>query len=221
LSLDGMTAEWAAVGAHTLGRCAAGLSLRQEVAMPGDARGYRWDPFEPGNEAAVKHGARSPRKVAPIAERLRHELATSAPWTTGAAFAAVVHSWSQAEARCELLRNYLDEVGLLDDEGEPRPALKALNEAERAADRARQQLGLSPSAWASLYRTLTVGPDGSTDSLAALRATGRQMLTATTSRDEPHEHESAANDTDGIPVPQITTGPYSGQNGEQHEHEAD
>jgi len=46
-------------------------------------RGYSWPPFEPGNVAAVRHGACSSPKVAEVAETLRPTLAgplEACPW---------------------------------------------------------------------------------------------------------------------------------------------
>lgn len=137
-------------------------------------------PFEPGNTAALKHGARSPRMLAPVIAELRAGLATAAPWTMGPAFAPAVEAWASAEARVRLLVAYLDEHGILDDEGAPRPAVAVLERAERAAERARAVLGLSPAAWASLYRTMTTTPDDQAGGIEALRAVGRRMIEATT-----------------------------------------
>ncbi|HWL44216.1 MAG TPA: hypothetical protein VNQ73_14840 [Ilumatobacter sp.] len=143
---------------------------------PGDTR----PPFEPDNEAATKHGAGSQRKVGPIAEQLRAELAASAPWTMGPAFAAAAAAWASAEAQCRLYRDYADQVGLLDADGTPRPFLAAWSKAESRAERQRARLGLDPAAWAQLHRTMTASPDGTANALDALRATGRQMIEATT-----------------------------------------
>lgn len=147
------------------------------------ARGYSWPPFEPGNLAALRHGARSERMVRPIADRLAAELATAAPWATQPAFAAEVQAWAWAEARCVLLRAWLDEHGLLDDEGEPRPAAGELARAEASASKARANLGLSPRAWAQLRAAMAAGDHGD-DGLAALEAVGRAMAQAEHDDDE-------------------------------------
>ncbi len=123
-----------------------------------------WPPFKPGNEKGLKHGANSPRRVAPIAARLRTELADAAPWTNVPTFASVVAAWAQAEAQCVLLRSYFDEVGLLDDEGNPRPGMIQLDRCESRAAALRRELGLTPAAWAKLVQRL-----GTTDGEAAAR----------------------------------------------------
>lgn len=153
--------------------------------MTAPKRGYSWEPFQPANWRALKHGARSPRKLAPLVASLRASMVVTAPWLAVPAFDRALMSWATAEAQCELLRAYLDEHALLDDDGEPRPALAALERAERNAERARSQLGLNPVAWAALYRTLVVSPDGDAKGIEALRQTGRMMLEATTSGELP------------------------------------
>ncbi len=95
--------------------------------------------FEKGNELGLVHGARSTRRWLPTAEALAKGLVDVAPWTERPAFAATVASWSKAEAQCQLLHAYLDDVGLLDDNGEPRPALNTLNTTETRANNLRQR----------------------------------------------------------------------------------
>ena len=58
----------------------------------------------------------------PVADQLAAGLAGVAPWTSAAVFAGSVASWAHAEAQAYLLRQYVDEVGLVDEEGQPRPA---------------------------------------------------------------------------------------------------
>jgi len=157
------------------------MTTDQDTDRPtshGAARGYSWPPFEEGNHAATKHGAQSPRRLAPIVAELKAQLLEAAPWCAPAAFAPAVESWAAAEAQCRLLRSWLDEVGMLDEVGEPRKALATLDRADVRADRARKALGLSPSSWAQLLKAMTVAPDGSADPLAALRRTGAEIIEA-------------------------------------------
>lgn len=146
--------------------------------MSGPARGYSWPPFEAGNFAAKRHGATSPRVVAPVAAELAEALIEAAPWCSGAAFSAEVESWSWAEARCRLLRVWLDERGFLDEDGVPRPALAELHRAESAAARGRQQLGLSPAAWAKLLSAFSTAGADAEGVLEHLTAQGRKVLEA-------------------------------------------
>ena len=143
------------------------------------ARNYTWPPFEPGNDAALKHGARSDRFLEPIVAALLDDLCEVAPWCTVGAFRRAAEAWARAEARCILIHRWLDEHGLLDDKGEPRPAVATLEKSERTAANARSRLGLDPSAWAALHRTMTASPDGEVNSIEALRGIGAQIIEAT------------------------------------------
>lgn len=160
-------------------------------------RGYSWPPFEPGNEAALTHGAYSANRVEPIATALRAQLLEVAAWCAAPAFAATVAAWSQAEARARLLQLYLDEVGLLDAEGEPRSALAALDKAERAASRLREQLGLTPAAWAALRRAWSDDDDAVVPGgLAALKQTGRAIREAQARATDADDDEEGDDDDD-------------------------
>ena len=152
----------------------------------GPARRYSWPPFEPGNAAAMRHGATSPRVVGPIAERLAGELAESAPWTAGRSHAGTVSAWSHAEAQCAVLRAWLDEHGLLDGKGEPRPATTLLDKCEKRAANLRAELGLSPLALAKLLTAVSgLTAEAASTGLDALRAEGRRIVEARTAALEP------------------------------------
>jgi hypothetical protein len=159
-----------------------------EVALPGPghggpARGYSWPPFEPGNTAALKHGARSPRVLQPIADQLAAGLAQVAPWTSAASFQGTVASWSWAEAQAVVLRAYLDEVGLVDGEGLPRPAAGMLERVEGRLAGLRAQLGLTPLALGKLLATLSqVDGDKGVEGLEALRRAGAELRAAADQR---------------------------------------
>jgi len=137
-------------------------------------------PFEEGNELGVTHGATSTRRWLPKATELASGLAEVAPWTTRPAFAATVAAWSKAEAQCQLLHAYLDDVGLLDENGEPQPATTMLAACETRANNLRQQLGLTPVALAKLLQALAAvaASTGDTTSLEAVRAEGRRISEA-------------------------------------------
>jgi hypothetical protein len=143
----------------------------------GPARGYSWAPFEPGHTVSLRHGAWSPRSIAPVAAELEEGLHATAPWTTGSAFTAARSSWSWTEAQCVLLRAWLDEVGLLDPETfEPRPASVLLNRLETRAMKLRAQLGLDPLSLTKLLAGLSsVNPAAAAGGLDALVAAGAQI----------------------------------------------
>jgi hypothetical protein len=134
------------------------------------------EPYGPGNTASVKHGSRSARLIAPIADRLETEIAAVAPWTSAEAFAHARRAWAEAEARCELLRDFLARRGLLDSDGLPNPALAALERAEATAARRRNELGLTPRGWAALFSAMTSTGEDALGTLEAVKAQGRKML---------------------------------------------
>ena len=129
--------------------------------------------FEPGNRAAVKHGAFAPRVFGPIAEAMRDGLLEQRPHLC--TYRAAVAAWADAEARCQVLREHLEQHGMLDDRGRPRPAVELLLRLERQADRARQRLGLDPRSDAQLARE-TAEATSSVADLDAVRAAGREAL---------------------------------------------
>lgn len=125
--------------------------LRPPSGVP--ARGS-WPPFEDGNLAAVRHGAYSPRQVSALAAEIVERVALDA-YLREPRYAAALWAWASAEARCQLLREYLDEQGPLDPKGRPRPAVDALIRFERLAGEQRQRLGLDPLSRARLGRDVT------------------------------------------------------------------
>jgi hypothetical protein len=145
----------------------------------GPARGYSWPPFQPGNLAALRHGARSPRILAPIADQLAVGLAQVAPWTSASSFQGTVASWSWAEAQAVVLRAYLDDCGLVDDDSQPRPAAGMLERVEIRLAGLRGQLGLTPLALGKLLATFSqVDGDKGSQGLEALRRVGAELRAA-------------------------------------------
>lgn len=133
-------------------------------------------PYLIGNFEAERHGALSPRRVQPVADEIAAELADVAPWTAQRAFGASVASWAFAEAQCHLLRRYIDERGMLDDQGVPLPATALLDKVEARAGRLRGELGLTPNAWAKLVARLgSADHDAAARGLEHLRAVGREL----------------------------------------------
>lgn len=145
---------------------------------PGDTR----PPFAPGNRmaegASVTHGAWTGRKVEPIAARFRETFTATAPWATAPAFAGTVASWAHAEAQATLLRDWLDEHGIFDNEGEERPAVRTLDRVEGRLAKLRDQLGLNPQALGKLLATAATVARATDDheGLAALHAEGARIL---------------------------------------------
>lgn len=146
----------------------------------GGGDGVLRPPFEKDNDLAIKHGANSTRHWLPTAEGLAAGLVDVAPWTARPAFAATVASWAKAESQCQLLHAYLDHEGLLDENGDPRPATGLLTTCETRASNLRQQLGLTPVALAKLLQALAAvaSSTGDATSLDAVRAEGRRIAQA-------------------------------------------
>lgn len=114
-------------------------------------RGYSWRQFEPGHTLSIRHGAFSPRTWSPISESLVAGVLGDFPDL--ARHPELLRAWADAEARAELLRRHLDEVGMMDPEGNPRTGpLKWLTTFDNAAQRYRDQLGLTPRSEAELAR---------------------------------------------------------------------
>jgi len=127
----------------------------------------------------LKHGATSPRVLQPIADQLAAGLGGLAPWASAASFAGTVASWAWAEAQAHVLRVYLDEDGLVDDEGQPRPAAGMLERVEGRLANLRAQLGLTPLSLGKLLATLSqVDGDRGAEGLEALRRAGAELRAA-------------------------------------------
>ena len=136
------------------------------------ARGS-WPPFTDGNLVGVRHGALSPRLVGERAQALIDALHEEHPaWITNLDGRAVA-AWARAEARCDLLHEWLDGRPVVQDDGKPHPAEELLVRHERRAADLRARLGLDPRARAELGRTTALGRVLADEGLARLRAAGR------------------------------------------------
>lgn len=141
------------------------------------ARGYSWPPFTHGNDAAAKSGADSERRLAPIVEELRAWAAEALPWASGRSMAPTVEAWAWVEARCRLYREWFDEHGHEDAEGQPLAGLERWDRAEVRAENLRAQLGVGPMALAKLLGALsTIDAPAAQQGLDALRAAGAEAL---------------------------------------------
>lgn len=157
----------------------------------------RRPPFGPGNEVATTHGSWSPRRVDPLAERFAGLALGTAAWLSDSTFGPAVWAWARAEARCQLLAEWLDEHGPLAEDGDPRPALDAATRLEKLAMTHRQRLGLDPSARASLEATLTSAVAGQF-ALEDAITRGRDSLA---SRQPPGGPTASVRGLDGPPAP--------------------
>jgi hypothetical protein len=118
-----------------------------------------------------------------VADRLAEGLGEVAPWVSAGAFAGSVASWAHAEAQAYVLRQYLDEHGLVDGEGQPRPAAGLLERVEGRLAGLRAQLGLTPLALGKLLATLSqVDAGKGEEGLEALRRAGAELRAAADQR---------------------------------------
>lgn len=169
-------------------------------------------PFEEGNLVALRHGARSPRVLQPIVDAILAEVVQSAPWAMRPAYAAELTSWAWAEARCQILRHWIDEHSLLSDEAQQ--AAGELARAESRAASARDRLGLNPLALARLMTTLDTAPAGTDDvGLEGLKAEGGRIIAARTAAIEAEAAAlpAQADESGGDGHDAMSDGPYVGR----------
>lgn len=132
-------------------------------------------PFDPGNAVAVKHGAYSDRFLEPRADAVMARLEAESPEWVRSVDAHAVRSWAFIEARCELLREYVQGLPLTQPDGKPWPAADDLLRWEKRAAEARSRLGLDPTSRARLQRD-TGAAVAAAAGVAALAERGREAL---------------------------------------------
>jgi hypothetical protein len=108
-------------------------------------------PFAAGNAEAVTHGvfrANRAEQIAAEVEAIAEEIATTFPWTSAYRDERVAYARTLVDERT--VRAYLDDVGVLDEHHQERPAVRTLARFSASAARSRSALGLSPMAHARL-----------------------------------------------------------------------
>jgi hypothetical protein len=122
----------------------------------------------------------SAHKIRPIAEEIARTLPEVAPWTARPAFDGAVRGLAWVEAQIMVLRGWIDEHGILDDDGHPQDAVTLLQRLEPQAWTLRAELGLTPQALARLLSSLaTLATAGADEGgLAALEAEGQRIFAA-------------------------------------------
>jgi hypothetical protein len=127
------------------------------------ARRYSWAPFEPGHEVTLKHGARSPRVIGPIAAELIAEVIAdeSTSYLAAAAYAPLLRRWAEVMAKTEVYGQWLAEQSpeqqTTSPKGGTRSPLEHWLGLVRVAAALSDRLGLSPLARAKLGRDFAVG----------------------------------------------------------------
>lgn len=136
--------------------------------------------FSENNVVSLQSGYRSPRVYSAVSAALVAGIVDDRPDLRK--YPEALAAWADAEARAALLRRHLDEIGIIDDDGQPRTSLvNMLRWFEKNATAARDRLGLDPRSEAelSLLRAKAVREGTSTAvDLDALVAQGRAVLDA-------------------------------------------
>jgi hypothetical protein len=161
--------------AHAREADAAGASLAHGSAKPLDeraseagqggyprpARGYTWPPFEPGNEAALRHGAHSLKLVEPRARELAPAILEANAHLDSLRDGHAVMRLAVALARIERVWAWLaeqDDAVFSDTEaGEVHGVHERLSRWERQAAADEDRLGISPVTRAKLGLDLLRG----------------------------------------------------------------
>lgn len=127
-----------------------------EGQRPPFAPGNEWA-AQPGNTIALRHGAYSPRRVDPLAAEIAERLLAdeSAPWLAQVSNRLAVWALARAEARVQLLDEWVGGMDIVDasksDRGQTSP-LELLRRFEATAASMRANLGLDPIHRARLGR---------------------------------------------------------------------
>jgi hypothetical protein len=138
-------------------------------------------PTQPGNELAVRHGAYSPRKVDPLAAQLVALVLDddAVSYLRAPRYAAGLWGWARAEARVQLVDEYVADRGLaasLAHKPGTRSLLELLDKFERTAAGHRARLGLDPLSAARLARDLVSTAVVAQGATARLQAAGERFL---------------------------------------------
>ena len=160
-----------------------GERLRRDgtpVSEPQPARGYSWEPFQPGNLKALRHGAHSERVVSARAEEIRSMLVETFPFLGQETFVEALERYCRAEARARLLNDYVMSVAEREGvEAVPRTLWQEASRAESNAMKAAQDCGLDPAGFARIGRDLgvarSIGQRLQGPSLSDLAAGGRRL----------------------------------------------
>lgn len=116
-------------------------------------------PFQPGNTLAVTHGAYSPARVDPIAQELIAGLWSdpTLEYLQAPRFARSVHQWAIAQAKVDLLSDWVDGMDIQQaadsDRGKTSP-LELLRKWMTTAQGYAQRLGLDPLSAARLGKDI-------------------------------------------------------------------
>jgi hypothetical protein len=146
-------------------------------------------PFAPGNTLAVTHGAYSPARVDPIAQTYIDELVADpgTAYLTAHRFRAALWHWAQAQAKVQLLTEWVDGMSLQQAadsaRGQTSP-LELLRKWMATSQTWAARLGLDPLSAARLGKDVAQGHQASAATeLTRLRAAHEAAQTNTPSND--------------------------------------
>jgi hypothetical protein len=129
-------------------------------------------PYEDGNEAALKHGARSPRRVEAIAKRVNDELLERFPIV--ADYPETLTALARVEGITRLMFADLASNGLFDRKGQFKASLIARYfTAENTGAKLRASLGMTPASEAEVARDRAAAASSTIDVLGELARQGR------------------------------------------------
>jgi hypothetical protein len=129
-------------------------------------------PFEEGNDAAVTHGARSPRKVEAIARQVNDELLDRYEWI--ADFPETLTALARAEGVTRLLFADLATHGIYDKRGQFKASVIArYQSAENLGAKLRASLGMTPASEAEVARDRAAATASTVDVVGELLKQGR------------------------------------------------
>jgi hypothetical protein len=120
----------------------------------GPARGYSWPPFEKGNTKAMTHGCYSAKTLAPMQQELAAELREAMGPIYSPQFEGTVAAASLALSRLHRAEMWLDEHGMIDEDGELRPLTRMIGQWQAEARRSLEMLTLTPLSQAKLGLSL-------------------------------------------------------------------
>ena len=112
-------------------------------------------PFQPGNQLAVTHGAYSVKRTDPIARRLLEEVVSdpTTAYLSSPKYHAQLWQWGIAQAKVELMQEYIDGINWEDamrsDRGQVSP-LENLRRFMATALTAAREMGFTPASAARL-----------------------------------------------------------------------
>jgi hypothetical protein len=175
-----------------------GSGLTEDGGWVPEFEGQR-PPFEPGNTAAVKHGARSSRKVEDVARRVSEELAERFP--VALEYPETLTALARVEGVARMLFADLVTNSAYAKDGTFRAALLARwNAAENTAAKLRASLGMTAASEAQVARDRAAATSYAVDVMGELAKRGAQTraatATASAQTDHPALEPEAVNDTD-------------------------